>query len=238
MSLMHVLRWSSIALVLALLLSGCLSSSGDPGKDTQDDDTVIDLSGVSLASDSGNQLDRIEVLGLPSGIDSTMVYAVMAPEDAELVVSTDVGRTWLLTPLVDPDGSAISVQVTDGEVRSPLVDLELRPLPPPRRGAVEELRAELEDLLRAVTEAMGEDYPAVWEHWRDQGFNQMPVHLTPLADAWLAIADPENDESWVNQDFDAETETIELLERVLAASSIIEVTRERVALVTARPDLA
>ena len=236
MSLIHLLRWPAIGLTFILLLSGCPSSSEDSvdGGNGQHN-PVSELSGVSLASDSGDQLDRVEILGLPSGVDSSMVYAVMAPEDAELVVFTDLGRTWLLTPLVDPNGSAISLQVTDGEVRSPPVDLELRPLPPPRAGAVEELRAELEDLLRAITEAIGEEYPAVWEYWRDQGFNLMPVHLTPLVDVWLAIADPENDASWVNQDFDAET--IELLERVLASSSIVEVIRERVAWVDAGQSL-
>jgi len=227
-----------VSLSFVLLLAGCLSSDGGSGSSGgsggSGDElpwTAIDLSGVSLAEGDGDQLDRVEVLGLPSDVDSTMVYAVMAPEDAELVVFTDLGRTWLLTPLVDPDGVAISLQITDGETRSPSFELDLRPLPSPRAGAVEVLRAELEDLLRAVTEAIGEEYPAVWEHWRDQGFNQMPVHLAPLADAWLAIADPKNETSWVNQDFDAET--IELLERVLAASSMIEVIRERVTLVDA-----
>ena len=210
------------SLSLASCSGGSDSAQGSPPID-------IDLSDVTLGAGSADQLGRVELLGLSPGVDSTSVYAVMAPEDAELVVFTDSGRTWLLTPLADPDGSTISVQITDGDVRSPSFDIDLRPLPPPRAGAVETLREELEDLLRAVTEAIGEDYPAVWEYWRDQGFNQMPPHLTPLVDTWLAIADSENENSWVNQNFDAET--IELLERVLATTSIIEVIRERTAFV-------
>src|SRR5690606_35879135 len=103
---------------------------------------------------------------------------------------------------------------------SEVFELAIRPLPAPREGAVDELVAAMERLVKVSTEALGKVYPDEWESWRDQEMNQMPEYLFPLMHSWQAVADPENPESWVNQEFDEEERI--LMERVLAARPIVE----------------
>lgn len=244
MFLIRFLRAQAVLAALALPLAGCLSSSDsapdpDPGG-PGNGDISIDLPGVSLAEDQVDPLGRVEVLGLPEGAEASQVHAVIEATDvggqgfsvldepAEMLLIADGDAIWMLTPLVDADGATIRLRITDGELFSDTLELTLAPLPPPRAGAAEDLRVALDDLLRATTEGLGLDYPDEWVYWRDQRFpSSMPEHFAPLARGWLAIADPENPQSWVNQAFDEES--VELLERILARIPLIEIVNERAA---------
>lgn len=180
-----------------------------------------DLSQVDLAIQA-EQLARIPVHGLPSAVDVEQLYA-----EYHLLADADIGKAgtgpgvlpvyiegdtsdavYLQTPLIDPEGGEIVLVITDGASRSTAFGLKLLPLPPPRAGAVDTLIDRYDDLMRAITEALGKEYPQEWENWRDQGFNQIPDFLLPLMRSWLAVLDPENDHALINQTLEPEAKKL------------------------------
>ena len=189
----------------------------------------LDLSAVTLASDTAPSMDRVAVEGLPDDVSVTNLYAeyevtandilteaIEDPADARRVLPlVRIGATaYLLTPLIDPDGSDIILAITDGNSSSRVLELELEALPPPASGALDDLATALEALLASATTALGKDYPGEWEKWRDEGLAQMPAHLAPLFHAWHGFFDGENEHAWIHQQRDSETQT--LLERIHA----------------------
>ena len=210
-----------------------IPTAGAPAHTDPEGADLSDLKPTSLEVDP---LDRVEVTGLPDDISSQdlwIEYAVTSggieredegEDDTEELgvmplVSLDE-TVYLLTPLLDPEGSTIVLTMTDGASHSEGFELTIAALPPPREGAVDELEVAMERLVAATTEAMELDYPDEWEHWRAEGLEEMPEYLLPAMRSWLTVADETNDSAWVNQDFDDDTRT--LLERLLAAQPIIE----------------
>lgn len=191
----------------------------------------LDLDGLALSVAKAPQLAPIEVLGLPEDAKSDSLYAEFFQLDAGmfgaegvggvLALFTQDGRVYLHTPLVDPEGGAIVVVITDGKSRSEAFGLELAPLPAPQAGILERFIDGFYALLRAATEELGKDYPREWEFWRDQSFNNIPVYLIPLAQSYLAVLDHENEHSLLNVTQALQADERELLERIMAGSDLV-----------------
>ncbi len=229
-------------LISALLMTACGGGGGGdsaaipagpaPGTPAFTAPDGADLSAVTLAAPMTQSLGRVEVTGLPEGLETADVYANYYVLDGD--ITSDAGddprvlplftlddTVYLLPPLLDADGASIVVVMTDGASRSEAFALEIEPLPPGREGAIEEVEVAVNRLLKAATQALGKDYPEEWEGWRDASLNLMPEYLLPLMRAWQAIADPENENALVNRDFDEDTRV--LLERIFAAIPIADV---------------
>ena len=226
--------------VLAIFLAGCGGggSDGGSGNDTGGQDTRgapftdpagADLSAVTLAASEAAPMEWVEVLGLPAGVGQDDVHIKYLPEEFDgapwsseealimplyIEIDDDSDSVFLAAPLFELDGAAAKMVVSDGKSHSGLLNLKLLALPARRTGAIDELTAALEDLLKAGTEALGKDYPQEWEGWRDQSYNQIPEYLLPLALFWHETANPENPNALVNRSYNAEEQ--ELLERILA----------------------
>ncbi len=236
-------RWRLLAFVVFGLALGACGGNGGGGSGSSEADAGqpeesepeqggIDLSGVTLARDDTAALSAVEVLGLPAGIGSADLYATYHVQDTgDATAMTATGdrlvpllsrdnRVVVIPPLVDPDGGAIELEITDGASRSPPLSLELEALPPPRSGALDEVLAAFDEVLAATAAEMGLAYPDSLEHRRDHGFDQMPPTLLPLMRSWLAIADPDNPDSLASRRQTLDADARMLLERVFADGAL------------------
>ena len=212
--------------------TGCLSSGGG-GSSTQEtslpeagDPPVqspdgADLGSVALSSQTARPLHRVPLEGIPDELTSPELYAEYHEPDDEgtgklPIISRD-GELYVLTPLLNAEGTSVVLTITDGASHSKAMELTLGALPPPRAGALDELIDAYENLTRAITEGLGKDYPDEWEYWQANSFNNMPEYYVPVVRSWQAVLDPDNDASLVSRSEDAET--LELLERIFAERS-------------------
>ncbi|HKK56185.1 hypothetical protein [Marinobacter sp.] len=222
------------------------------GTPAQNDPEGADLSSTSLASDRAKSLNYIEVQGLSDEIpleDTFAEFHALATNDSGDSVlhgvlplfslptdpSDEDSETgiFLPTPLVDDDEPAsLVVVITDGKSRSRAMQLDLDALPPRDEGIFHEVVDEIDNLLRASTEALGKTYPDEWEGWRDNSLNQIPAYLLPIMLTWHGVMDPENENSISRQLQDGlNPDTLLFLERFLAGSRLPAAIREQADLV-------
>lgn len=239
MRLIRGLDLVTIALLTMLLLTGCNSSSGggSSGSDTiiqppEIADTAfarsaLDLSAARLSAAEAEPFELIKINGLPAGAsaeDLWVEYRLASDgwpigpgvDDSAIGVilqQYDSSSLYLLAPVVALDGTTIKLRITDGASYSATETLSVSALPAAADGSLEHLLDITSDLVRAVSEAYGLDYPADLQSRVDNPASIEP-YLLPLVSGFHALDNPDNANSLRTLALD--DDSVAAVERVIA----------------------
>lgn len=221
--------------------SGGSSSSGGGGGSGSDDSaaeppdipdtafvrSALDLSDAKLSSGEAEPFELVRINGLPDGASAEDLWVEyrMASDGWPIGPGVDdsaIGvilqqynssSLYLLAPVVALDGAAIKLRITDGASYSATETLTVSALPAAATGSLEQLLDLTSDLVKAVSEAYGLDYPA---DLRSRVNNPASIepYLLPLVSGYHALDNPDNANSLRTLDLD--DDAVEAIERVIA----------------------
>lgn len=192
------------------------------------------LATLTLSGSQAKPFGYLLVHGLPDETNVQDLYVVYNGEDISLVELSETGTSagvlirredavYLPIPVLEPEGSQVTVIITDGHARSPTYLIDIEALPAPKQGAADEALAAVEALLKAATEFYGLVYPDEWIHWREANLEGMPIRLLPIMEIWDLTFNEENPNSLIAMPED--DESIEFLERILTVTPTVRTLR-------------